>query len=98
MDDYIKPVEVTSPKSYWRLLEVLHDGGPGGWAAAEGQWESNGRWENRLALRWNGTSDTKNGNPQSRGRPTWFLIPPELEDSLRKAVSAEARKEQEQSC
>ena len=36
-----------------------------------------GRWAGRpvLAMRWNGTKDSPIGNPQSRGLPTWFIIP-----------------------
>ena len=92
---YVKPQDVTSPKSHWRLSKVLYDGGDsgrsdsGGWSAAEGQWEhSGGRWLNRLAIRWNGTTGSEIGNPQSRGLPTWFLVPQELEDPLREAISA----------
>lgn len=95
---YVKPEEVTSPRSYWRLLRVLYDGGDSGqsdsgWSAAEGQWENNGVWENRLAIRWNGTTGAAIGNPQSRGLPTWFLVPEELAGPLRKAISAKAKKE-----
>ena len=27
---YVKPQDVTSPKSHWRLIEVLYDGGDSG--------------------------------------------------------------------
>ena len=69
---YISPTEVISPKRYWSLITVLEDGGPGECALALG------RWENRsvLAMRWNGHNDDGPiGNPQSRGLPTWFIVP-----------------------
>ena len=70
---YIKPAEVDSPKSRWRLRKVLHDGGEGDWAAAEGQWESGGFWGEVLAIRWNGATGKESGTPQSYGNPTWFI-------------------------
>ena len=84
----IKPQDVTSPRSHWRLHRVLHEGEEGEWSAAEGQWEDNGVWKNRLAIRWNGTTGAEIGNPQSRGLATWFIVPEELADPLRKAISA----------
>lgn len=84
--DYIKPEDVISPKSYWRLIRVLHDGGPGQWSVAEGQWDAGGIWVNVLAIRWNGEEGTKIGNPQSRGLPTWFIIPEKFEACIRKEL------------
>ena len=86
--DYIKPEDVRSPKRHWRLTRVLHDGGAGGWSAAEGQWDNGDRWDNVLAIRWNGGESTEIGNPQSRGLPTWFIVPKELEDDFRKGILA----------
>lgn len=36
-----------------------------------------GRWDNQptLAMRWNGSRENPLGNPQSRGLPTWFIVP-----------------------
>ena len=69
---YISPTEVISPKRHWSLITVLQDGGPGGCALALGRWEN----DPVLAMRWNGDNDTNPiGNPQSRGLPTWFIIP-----------------------
>lgn len=89
----MRPHDVDSPKRQWRLHAVLYDGGKDRWAAAEGQWErqqeDGARWEDVLALRWNGKDDEL-GNPQSRGRATWFIVPEELEPAIR-AVIAELR-------
>jgi hypothetical protein len=43
-----------------------------------------GDWDGRkvLAARWNGSSaDTGIGNPQSRGIPTWFILPEWLNEA-----------------
>ena len=67
---YIKPDEVVSPKSRWKLIRVLKAGGPGEVAYALGEWDGIAR----IGLRWNGTEDSKIGNPQSRGLPTWTML------------------------
>ena len=84
---YIRPGEVESPKSRWRLHLVLYDGGEDNWSAAEGQWEHDGRWDTVLAIRWNGKDGDRLGNPQSRGRPIWFIVPEELEPAIRAVIS-----------
>lgn len=89
--DYIKPEDVISPKRKWRLIRVLHDGGAGDWSAAEGQWDNGDKFEDRLAIRWNGEAGTKIGNPQSRGLPTWFIVPKDLEDDFRKGIQRRSR-------
>jgi hypothetical protein len=68
---YVKPADVHAPKRYWSLVQVLFDGGE------EDSSLAIGRWENKpvLAMRWNGTADNPLGNPQSRGLPTWFVVP-----------------------
>lgn len=69
---YIVPDGVTSPRSNWCLSKVLANTGDGGWSVAEGTWDG----EACLAMRWNGSANTEGvGNPQSRGYPTWFVIP-----------------------
>ncbi len=86
---YVKPQNVDSPKSRWRLRHVLYDGGEGSWSVAEGQWEDSGLWREVLAIRWNGHADAEIGNPQSRGLPTWFIIPDELAGPLREELPEE---------
>lgn len=68
----MKPSEVRSPREHWTLIEVLYDGAddPGD-SLAVGEWDG----ARRLAARWNG-GPKGIGNPQSRGLPTWFVIPP----------------------
>lgn len=71
MSTYIRPSDVHAPKRHWQLFHVLFDGGP------EQSSLAIGRWDGRpvLVLRWNGNEDKPLGNPQSRGLPTWFVMP-----------------------
>ena len=83
MNDYIKPADVHSPKRLWSLIAVLFDGG--GYRPAEVGRPENpsshslamGLWEGKpaLVMRWNGNTNNPLGNPQSRGLPTWFVVP-----------------------
>ena len=83
---YVKAQDDNSPRNRWRLHRVLHDGGEGGWSAAEGQWDNEGLWREVLAVRWNGSSGCEIGNPQSRGLPTWFILPDEMEQMVRESI------------
>lgn len=78
---YIDPKSVVSPKHSWgKDFEVLADTGNGGWSVAEGTWEGSAC----LGLRWNGSNEEPSiGNPQSRGNPTWFIVPDELVDDIK---------------
>ena len=79
----VDPNTVVSPKKRWHLDEVLYVDEEDGWSAA------NGRWDNGdvLAIRWNGDKDQPLGHPQSRGKPTWFIVPGALESVLRKKIA-----------
>ena len=71
MSAYIDPNKVISPRRHWTLLMVLDPG------SAEDLALCVGRWDNApcLGMRWNGSEENPLGNPQSRGIPTWFIIP-----------------------
>jgi hypothetical protein len=71
MSSYIKPDKVISPRRHWTLLVVLDPGNEEELALSIGRWDNNPC----LGIRWNGTKDNPLGNPQSRGIPTWFIIP-----------------------
>lgn len=71
---YVAPDQVNSPRKRWTLVSVLYDGGDSGWSAAIGRWDGH----TMLAIRWNGTEGNSNGSPQSRGLPTWHMVPEEL--------------------
>jgi hypothetical protein len=64
------PESVISPKTHWSLTKVL-EADREGVSLAVGKWDYNPV----LAIRWNGTKDNPIGNPQSRGLPTWFILP-----------------------
>jgi hypothetical protein len=77
MDSYIKPADVHAPKRHWSLVHVLFDGGEGTENNLSPSSLAIGRWDNKpvLAMRWNGNKENPLGNPQSRGLPTWFILP-----------------------
>jgi hypothetical protein len=74
---YIRPADVHAPKRHWSLVHVLFDGGQDSPRNPSPSSLAIGRWYNRpvLAMRWNGNEDNPLGNPQSRGLPTWFVVP-----------------------
>ena len=67
---YVKPHKVVSPKSRWKLIDVLEDRGPSDIAYALGEWDG----EPKIGVRWNGDDEQPIGNPQSRGLPTWTML------------------------
>jgi len=73
---YIDPQTVVTPRDRIRSVDVLYNSGPGpgGWSVAILEFDG----EERVGLRWNGEEGPGIGNPQSRGRPTWFVVPTEL--------------------
>ena len=85
-----------SPKEAVTHLRVLYDGGEQteasreweGWSVAELEWYE----EPVLACRWNGSEDNGDvsaiGNPQSRGLPTWFVIPKPLQQAIREQLKS----------
>ena len=76
---YVDPTKVTAPQRRWELKKVLLNTGQGGWSIARGLWDKH----LVLVVRWNGADDKDGfGNPQSRGHPTWFVIPEELESAM----------------
>lgn len=71
MSAHIPPDKVHSPKAHWALIHVLEDLGAEDTAVAIGRWAG----RPTLAIRWNGSDDSPIGSPQSRGLPTWFILP-----------------------
>lgn len=76
-----RPEEVDSPKARWKLCKVLYSSGEGGYAVAKGKWDN----EAVLGIRWNGKAD-EIGNPQSSGKPTWFIVPHDIESAVRESI------------
>lgn len=74
----VSPHDVHSPKEHWNLIAVLDEGKQDRGALAVGRWDG----EPVLAIRWNGTPDNIIGTPQSRGIPTWFIVPRKWNEAL----------------
>jgi hypothetical protein len=75
---YQHPRRVDAPRRRWKLIDILHNDGDGGAALALGEWDG----AKTLAVRWNGSdSEDGIGNPQSRGIPTWFVLPDWLNEA-----------------
>ena len=77
---YVDPATVVSPKQIIKRVDVLYNTGQGrgSWSVARLIWDG----EEKLGIRWNGDEDSAMGNPQSRGLPTWFVVPDELRPLL----------------
>src|SRR5277367_1806032 len=78
MPTYTPPTQCHSPRKQWTLLKVLEDRGPTQTSLAIGRWND----KPCLAIRWNGSDLEPIGNPQSRGLPTWFVLPDHLTDTI----------------
>ena len=74
---YLDPKLVLSPKGKVANLEIIIDKGEDSYALSTLDWEG----KKRVGVRWNGGSDTSIGNPQSRGIPTWFILPDPIAES-----------------
>ena len=73
---YVDPDTVVSPRSRVGSVDVIYSSGPGGWSVARLEYDG---VEDRIGIRWNGSDDSSGiGNPQSRGMPTWFVVPEEF--------------------
>ena len=70
MIEGIDPKTVLSPKNAVSHLEIIYDEGKGSWSFCHLEWYN----EPKFGIRWNGENG-KPGSPQSRGIPTWFILP-----------------------
>jgi hypothetical protein len=62
-----------SPRNRVGSVDIIYNSGPGGWSVARLEYDG---IPDRIGIRWNGEEDEAGiGNPQSRGRPTWFVVP-----------------------
>lgn len=74
--NYVDPASVISPQDKVSDVEVIYDGGEGSWSVAKLKWAGTPD----LGIRWNGSYNNQpTGLPQSRGYPTWFIVPEELQ-------------------
>lgn len=72
----VNPRLVISPKTRLDGLRVLHQAK--GWSLAIGLWDGN----RALLTRWNGDAQHLLGNPVSRARPTWFVLPEDFHGAI----------------
>lgn len=84
---YIKPEKVISPQKRLYDVQVVFDGGDASWSVAKIKWDG----KDAVGLRWNGSNHGKgpfpnNGNPQSRGYPTWIVLPDGIDQLVLKYV------------
>ena len=84
---YIQPEEITAPRQKWTLIKVLFKGAPEDYSIALGKWEGHPC----LAMRWNAYKGRPVGHPHTRGLPTWFVIPKQIEDSIISTLSSESK-------
>lgn len=86
MGDYMKPKSVRTPKNMIKGdIDVLVDKGEWSWSLCRLTWDG----RPSMGIRWNGSlEDGSMGTPQSRGLPTWFIIPDEVAAVIQKAVDA----------
>lgn len=89
---YIDPSKVISPKSSVSAVRVIEDKKEGSFSIARLRYDQ----REELACRWNGGDDEPSGHPNSRGIPTWFLIPPQMREDVLEGVFKRARKERPQ--
>lgn len=87
---YVHPSLVISPKTSITpgSVRVLHDGSElregkpwTGWSVAKLEWDGS----DAVGIRWNGGGASM-GNPQSRGVPTWFILPDAVAEEVVKAI------------
>ena len=75
MNGYTDPHDATSPRNRLRRHTPIFDDGRGSYSLALLDWDD-GEY---VGIRWNGNLDDEPaGNPNSRGNPTWFVLPPEV--------------------
>jgi len=95
MSNYPLPDAVTSPRLQWTLIKVLFRGDaadpalhdPEGYSVAVGRWDG----QPCLGIRWNCNESRPVGNPQSRGLPTWFIVPKELEAAILSTLTSNSQ-------
>ena len=80
---YVDPQTVLAPRNRVGSVDVLYNSGPGqgSWSIARIEYDG---IPDRIGIRWNGSDETDGlGNPQSHGKPTWFVLPDEVSGLVR---------------
>lgn len=89
---YTDPSKVISPKSSVSAVRILEDKQEKSFSVARLRYNQH----EELACRWNGSEDEPSGHPNSRGIPTWFLIPKEMREDILGGVIKRAKTERPQ--
>ncbi len=89
---YHDPKTVLSPKERVKSVEVVFDKGPvdSSWSVARLKWGESAV----VGIRWNGDKESTKGLPQTRGNPTWFVVPDELKGAVLDAAEKLSRTRQ----
>jgi hypothetical protein len=89
---YHDPRTVLSPKEMVKSVEVIYDAGPvdASWSVARLKWGESPA----VGIRWNGDERSSKGLPQTRGNPTWFIVPDQLADAVLAAAYETSRNKQ----
>jgi hypothetical protein len=85
--NYIDPSTVLSPKGSIEDLQIIYNGGEHSWSLARMTWDGTPV----IGMRWNGGLTEGRigiGNPQSRGYPTWFVVPNEVGEKIEEMLKA----------
>ncbi len=84
--NYRQPQDVNTPKNLVKVVGIIYNGGENSYSLAKLVW---GETE-VIGIRWNSTHREREnkkklngeieciGSPNSRGYPTWFILPKEL--------------------
>jgi len=86
---YTDPSQVLSPKTLVRNVRVIENEGEGSYSIAKIIYDE----REVLACRWNGGDQEPSGHPNSRGIPTWFVIPDRMKNDILKGVFSRAKNE-----
>jgi hypothetical protein len=89
MNTYKLPQDVISPKTAISHIRVLEDKEKDSYSIAKLKFHN--VWS--IACRWNGSKKDPAGHPNSRGIPTWFIIPKEIKEDIISGVIRRAQKE-----
>jgi len=90
---YIDPTTVVAPTTVISEIEIVYDSHRDSpeeetWSVARFLWNR----KPAVGIRWNGYPDNKGiGTPQAFGKPTWFLVPAELENRILEEADRLAR-------
>ena len=87
---YPDPSKVLSPKWAVKSVRVIEDQGVNRHSVARLMYED----KSIIACRWNGGEGEPHGHPNSRGIPTWFVLPDSIAKDVLSGIVSRARQNQ----